>query len=108
MPRKKGTLEKVTEVATGASQTVRDVSGTVEGIAGAISEVAHAIKEGVEKAQSTEVAHAIKEGMEKAQSTIASKQAKSAPTGRKKPQVKTPRLSAGKKQPPKRPTTKKR
>jgi hypothetical protein len=44
MPRKKGTLEKVTEAVTDISETVINVSNTVEGVAETVREVAHAVR----------------------------------------------------------------
>jgi uncharacterized protein YoxC len=49
MPREKMTLEKVTDAVTGVSETVEDVGKIVGGIAGAVSEVAHTIREQVEQ-----------------------------------------------------------
>jgi hypothetical protein len=45
VPRKKGTLAKVTAMATGVSETVKNVSEIVEGITGTVSEVVQAINQ---------------------------------------------------------------
>jgi glycine cleavage system H lipoate-binding protein len=45
VPRKKGTLAKVTAMATGVSETVKNVNEIVEEITGTVSEVVQAIKQ---------------------------------------------------------------
>jgi uncharacterized protein YoxC len=49
MPKEKVTLEKVTDAVADVSAAVEDVGEIVGGIAGAVSEVAHTIREQVEK-----------------------------------------------------------
>ena len=45
VPRKKGTLAKVTDVVTGIGETVKNVGEIVEGIAGTVSDVAQTIRQ---------------------------------------------------------------
>ena len=88
MPRKKGTLEKVTDVVTGVSETVRAVSETVEGLAGAVSEVAQAIKGEVEHAPRQKTSQRAEAGSG-ARDTSAVKPAKR-PAGTKPPAKRQP------------------
>jgi hypothetical protein len=91
MPRKKGTIEKVTEAVTGISEIVIGVGETVGGIAGTVNEVVHAVRAQAEKPRRKQT----------------SKKPKLASTARAKPQPTPPRLAASKKPPTRRQKPKK-
>jgi hypothetical protein len=79
VPRKKGTLEKVTDMATGVGETVKNVGEIVEGIAGTVSEVAQTIRQKAEKSPRKQVVH----------------KSQPAASARAKPEPTTPKASPG-------------
>ena len=86
MPTKKGTLEKVAEVVTGVSESVKNVGEIVEGIAGTVSEVAHTLRQ--------QEGNLPQKGAKPLPKKVVQK-SRPAATARATPQPKTPKASTG-------------